>query len=193
MLLFVPVVIAQEGTPTNQVRLDQPHDSKPGITVTITSSENLFDRGIAFKVSLDCPNPRIFETARIKISVPDGTEHKLRLLVESELDLTKPVQEFISRFKDKSEYPPSSDFKIEISKLEFSGFLNEPPAVRKLIEKRLIRIGFTARQLVLSWGKPESINRTITASGKHEQWVYGDGQYVYLTNGTVTSMQQTTH
>ena len=26
-----------------------------------------------------------------------------------------------------------------------------------------------------SWGKPKSVNVTITAGGEHEQWVYGGG------------------
>lgn len=39
------------------------------------------------------------------------------------------------------------------------------------------------------WGKPEKTNITATASGRHEQLVYGGGQYVYLTDGVVTSIQ----
>jgi len=41
-----------------------------------------------------------------------------------------------------------------------------------------IRLGFTARQVRESIGRPERINTTITGSGTHEQWVYGDN-YVY--------------
>ena len=51
-----------------------------------------------------------------------------------------------------------------------------------------IRIGFTARQVRESVGRPERINTTVTAAGPHEQWVYG-GDYVYLRNGIVTSFQ----
>lgn len=52
-----------------------------------------------------------------------------------------------------------------------------------------IRLGMTADQVRSSWGNPRSINATITARGKHEQWVYGIGQYVYLTDGVVTTIQ----
>ena len=52
-----------------------------------------------------------------------------------------------------------------------------------------IRIGFTARQVRESVGRPERINTTVTAAGTHEQWVYGVGDYVYLNNGIVTSFQ----
>lgn len=52
-----------------------------------------------------------------------------------------------------------------------------------------VSIGMTADQVHAScWGKPERVNKTITARGKHEQWVYGRS-YVYLENGTVTSIQ----
>lgn len=53
-----------------------------------------------------------------------------------------------------------------------------------------VRLGMTGEQVVRSsWGKPRSINTTLTARGKHEQWVYGGRQYVYLDDGIVTSVQ----
>jgi hypothetical protein len=52
-----------------------------------------------------------------------------------------------------------------------------------------VSIGMTAEQVRRSsWGKPKSINETITAGGKHEQWIYGGG-YLYLENGVLTSIQ----
>lgn len=40
-----------------------------------------------------------------------------------------------------------------------------------------------------SWGRPESINRTINAAGTREQWVYGGHNYLYFDNGVLTSIQ----
>jgi hypothetical protein len=51
-------------------------------------------------------------------------------------------------------------------------------------------IGATAAEVQTSWGPPDSINRTTTAAGVTEQWVYGGGRYVYLTNGRVTAIQE---
>jgi hypothetical protein len=52
-----------------------------------------------------------------------------------------------------------------------------------------VRIGMTAEEVrKSSWGKPTSINETITAGGKHEQWVYGGG-HLYIENGVLTSIQ----
>ena len=59
-----------------------------------------------------------------------------------------------------------------------------------VIAEKKIRIGMTAEQIRAAWGKPEKVNSTITARGTHEQWVYGDGQYVYFDEGVMRSLQQ---
>ena len=52
-----------------------------------------------------------------------------------------------------------------------------------------VDIGMTADDVrKSSWGKPQKINSTITANGRHEQWVYGGGN-LYLDNGVLTSIQ----
>jgi hypothetical protein len=40
-----------------------------------------------------------------------------------------------------------------------------------------------------SWGRPESVNRTTTARGTREQWVYGGRNYLYFENGVLTTIQ----
>ena len=52
-----------------------------------------------------------------------------------------------------------------------------------------VHIGMSQAEVLQSnWGKPESVNRTITANGKHEQWVYAGG-YLYFDDGVLTSIQ----
>ncbi len=46
-----------------------------------------------------------------------------------------------------------------------------------------------ADALASSWGKPKKVNRTTRASGVREQWVYGNGNYLYFDNGVLTSIQ----
>jgi hypothetical protein len=45
----------------------------------------------------------------------------------------------------------------------------------------------------LSWGYPKDINRTVTAFGTHEQWIYekefGKRVYLYFDNGVLESWQ----
>ncbi|MCR4346477.1 MAG: hypothetical protein NUV55_04620 [Sulfuricaulis sp.] len=57
------------------------------------------------------------------------------------------------------------------------------------IKQKKVFIGMTAEQLILSWGKPEKVNRTITKNVTHEQWIYGN-QYVYVENDKVTAIQE---
>jgi hypothetical protein len=40
-----------------------------------------------------------------------------------------------------------------------------------------------------SWGEPNKINRTTTKYSISEQWVYGNGKYVYFEDGIVTAIQ----
>lgn len=52
------------------------------------------------------------------------------------------------------------------------------------------RIGMTQAQvLASSWGSPDDINRTITAYGTREQWVYRYGSCLYFDDGVLTAIQ----
>lgn len=54
-----------------------------------------------------------------------------------------------------------------------------------------VRIGMTRDQVIngTNWGKPQKVNRTTTRYGTSEQWVYGDGNYLYFEDGVLTSIQ----
>jgi len=62
------------------------------------------------------------------------------------------------------------------------------PELVKVIRQQQIVLGMTAAQIALSWGTPERVNKSVGSWGVREQWVY-DNQYVYITNGEVTSYQ----
>ena len=51
-----------------------------------------------------------------------------------------------------------------------------------------ISIGMTKEMCKLSWGEPKSVNETITAGKKSEQWVY-EKNYLYFDNGILTAIQ----
>lgn len=65
--------------------------------------------------------------------------------------------------------------------------------MQELIKNGKIRIGMTKEQARLSWGEPNSINRTVGSWGVHEQWVweykYSSNTYLYFENGILTSFQ----
>lgn len=50
-------------------------------------------------------------------------------------------------------------------------------------------IGMTAEEVRAStWGSPKKINKDTYSWGVREQWVYGDGRYIYFQDGVVTSI-----
>ncbi|EPE9899418.1 hypothetical protein ACSN7Q_000534 [Flavobacterium psychrophilum] len=51
-----------------------------------------------------------------------------------------------------------------------------------------VNIGMTKEMCRLSFGMPKSINETLTAEKKSEQWVYKD-KYLYFDNGILTTIQ----
>lgn len=53
------------------------------------------------------------------------------------------------------------------------------------------RLGMTQKQVVTTtnWGKPQSVNRTTSRRGTREQWVYGNGNYLYFEDGILTTIQ----
>lgn len=63
-----------------------------------------------------------------------------------------------------------------------------PDAIREAIMKGAVRVGMTEDQAIAAWGPPEKRNRTTTAHGSTEQWVYPN-EYLYLENKKVTATQ----
>lgn len=60
------------------------------------------------------------------------------------------------------------------------------PTVRKVPT-----IGMTKEEAEKStWGMPEKVNKTTTAYGLSEQWVYGNRKYLYFKDGILTSIQE---
>ncbi|WP_028553011.1 copper amine oxidase N-terminal domain-containing protein [Paenibacillus sp. UNC451MF] len=62
--------------------------------------------------------------------------------------------------------------------------------IKDLIRRKKVRIDMTKDQVLMSWGKPDSVN----VYGTMEQWVYRYGssfgaQYLYFTKGVLTSTQ----
>jgi hypothetical protein len=79
---------------------------------------------------------------------------------------------------------------VVFSAIFFGGCATAPSPVRANP-----KIGMTQNEVLSSsWGGPSKINRTTTANGVHEQWVYrlAGGfamHYIYFKNGRVYSIQ----
>lgn len=98
----------------------------------------------------------------------------------------------------------ASNYRYELSYMMniWKKSAEEEPAMQASIKKanaesaRLaklpgVRIGMTASQVInnSNWGRPYEVNRTTTAHGTWEQWVYGSRNYLYFTNGILTAIQ----
>lgn len=63
-----------------------------------------------------------------------------------------------------------------------------------MLQNRLM-IGMDERQVLLMRGKPQTVNRSVYASGVNDQWVYAadtqrQASYIYFENGIVSSLQE---
>lgn len=58
------------------------------------------------------------------------------------------------------------------------------------IIKGVVVTGWSKAMCIESWGQPSDINKTSGSFGVHEQWVYGDGTYLYFENGKLTTIQE---
>lgn len=88
---------------------------------------------------------------------------------------------------DSERKKAQQDFEAEIAVANEK----ERKRIAEIAKRPSARIGMTAKEVVnkTNWGKPEQINRTITADGVAEQWVYGEGEYLYFRNGRLTAIQ----
>jgi len=53
-----------------------------------------------------------------------------------------------------------------------------------------VKIGWNKELCKEAWGEPQSINKTTTAYGVHEQWVYSTSRYLYFDDGVLTAIQE---
>ena len=57
------------------------------------------------------------------------------------------------------------------------------------IQEGRVVVGMTACGAIAAWGRPQDINKTTTARGTREQWVYGGRNYLYFTDGRLDAIQ----
>jgi hypothetical protein len=85
-----------------------------------------------------------------------------------------------------------ADDQITLAREQLRNSQEQERIQRDAIAKRPnVRIGMTAVDVIehSNWGKPERKARTTTGKGTFEQWIYGDGNYLYFQNGRLTTIQ----
>jgi len=65
-----------------------------------------------------------------------------------------------------------------------------PERVKRAVLENRIEIGMTSDQVTSAWGRPESIDETITVASRQEQWMYPGPTYLSFTNGTLTTIHR---
>ncbi len=122
-----------------------------------------------------------FLVSRINSSeISSVDEHASKSTVKAYIDIVKD-EELTKLYNEWNE-------KVETRK-------NEEDAKRLAEEKARkkqegVRIGMSKQDVLdSSWGEPKKINTSIGSWGTHEQWVYGNGNYLYFENGKLTSIQ----
>ena len=113
---------------------------------------------------------------------------------KKELEKKIKSKDYTSYYSSSEESLVENSGDAELKKLykQFNDAKNKEE-LRKEKEKkkqRGVNIGMTMQQVLDSmWGEPEKINKTTTAYGTSEQWVYPNNNYLYFENGILTAIQ----
>ena len=135
----------------------------------------------------------------------------LKVKINEQIDGTTKIESFdksMFAYENDSQYlnicfsdvaPAEHTLKLlQIQKDEEDRIANNRKQIQKAEEERIaknrkggVRIGMTAKHVreKTDWGEPNSINTTITSSGRREHWVYGDVYYLYFRNGILDGIQ----
>jgi hypothetical protein len=65
-----------------------------------------------------------------------------------------------------------------------------PETIKQAVLAKRVVIGMTTEQVTAAWGRPTSIDETITRTVRHEQWIYPGETYLYFTNGVLETVQR---
>jgi hypothetical protein len=110
-------------------------------------------------------------------------------LASCDVEIAKYQELKASQEKEKAELEVKAEEKAVADNAEMDKY---EAARAKRASLPGVKLGMSEKQVInkTSWGAPTDVNTTITASGKREQWVYGEhGGYLYFTNGILTAIQ----
>lgn len=122
------------------------------------------------------------EEIKVKINQQINSTTKIEFLEKDMFVYVSDEQYLNTCFSDKT----PAEHALKLSQIQKA----EEEQIKKN-RKGGVRIGMTAKYVreKTDWGEPQTINVTITSQGKKEQWVYGDGDYLYFKNGILDAIQ----
>jgi hypothetical protein len=129
------------------------------------------------------------DDAALKALVADAEiKSHLQILAGTTSSYREKLQAAEMLVRDYPEY--GKKYEPSLSKLKTQADAQDRAMEAAAKKKRGVSIGMSTDEVVSSsWGKPESINRTINSYGTQEQWVYGSRSYLYFENGKLVSIQ----
>ncbi|PJN86117.1 hypothetical protein [Bacillus velezensis] len=167
--------------------------AKPSFT-QLSDKEKLLTVGEVMEITqknsnlnkIDCGKDKVCSISRIYI-LPAKNDKAVSY--EVAYDLLNNPEENTLLIKDRvDDNPESTGFQRR--EVTYSENDDEQSEDEEYQEKK-IAIGMTKQEVIQlkDWGRPMSINKTTTASGINEQWVYGT-RYLYFDNGVLTTIQE---
>jgi len=113
--------------------------------------------------------------------------------LNAEIDAERQKREVESQ-KRMQEWDLEFEKRIAHDTEERETYVSKHPDLSENIKNAILNcrlcIGMTKDEVYLCWGTPSDTNRTVSASGTHEQLVYKKRGYVYMENGILTSWQE---
>jgi len=98
-----------------------------------------------------------------------------------------------NKFLEKyaKQYEPKNEKKADKEDPRLTRLINKFGEVKgRKIYVGEIWIGMSKEMTIESRGYPKSVNSSTNTWGKHEQWVYPHGTYLYFDSGKLTSYQE---
>ena len=125
----------------------------------------------------------------------ENIQDKAYASLKSELNTKILSQDYSKNYKgayyeDIVKYSNDEDLKNIYQKYLNAFSKHKIKEEKEKRKKQGVNLGMTKQQVLDScWGEPQKINTSIGSWGTHEQWVYGNGNYLYFENGKLTSIQ----
>jgi hypothetical protein len=114
---------------------------------------------------------------------------KLAIRAQQRINQLRATPEIVREEAKKTERKRKEAEAKQAAKARLEEYVQAHPEYREAILAKKVGLGMSTDDVIASWGKPDHVNTTVTAYGKHEQWVYGN-TYLYFNDGRLTSYQQ---
>lgn len=128
------------------------------------------------------------------IKLATEKEHQRQRITQDSIDIVEEKREAAANRKaaissEKAREERIEDEKIKAKQRKQSIIAKYGQEDGLLILDHAVKLGWTKAMCLEAWGKPNDINRTITAGLISEQWVYPSKKLLYFDNDKLTAIQ----